>query len=159
MIDSASPVDARCADRGAGRRPKAQAMLVALASLRPAIQRRDGACLARRKFGIDHLALFSLYGRNRLASQPRRTERVDLNDSPQQAEFRAKVRSWLEEHKAEAPPRAPTGDEDAYIQARREWQGKLAEAGLAGVTWPKEFGGQGLGPIEHVKVNQEVGRF
>jgi len=83
---------------------------------------------------------------------------VDLNDSPQQAEFRAKVRSWLEEHKAEAPPRAPTGDEDAYIQARREWQGKLAEAGLAGVTWPKEFGGQGLGPIEQVTVNQEIGR-
>ncbi|TMM06065.1 MAG: acyl-CoA dehydrogenase [Actinobacteria bacterium] len=83
---------------------------------------------------------------------------MDLNDSPQQAEFRAKVRSWLEEHKAEAPPRAPTGDEDAYIQARREWQGKLAEAGLAGVTWPKEFGGQGLGPIEQVTVNQEIGR-
>jgi len=83
---------------------------------------------------------------------------VDLNDSPQQAEFRTKVRSWLEEHKAEAPPRAPVGDEDAYIQARREWQGKLAEAGLAGVTWPKEFGGQGLGPIEQVTVNQEIGR-
>ena len=83
---------------------------------------------------------------------------MDLNDSPQQAEFRAKVRSWLEEHKAEAPPRAPTGDEDAYIQARREWQGKLAEAGLAGVTWPKELGGQGLGPIEQVTVNQEIGR-
>jgi alkylation response protein AidB-like acyl-CoA dehydrogenase len=83
---------------------------------------------------------------------------VDLNDSPQQAEFRAKVRSWLEEHKAEAPPRAPTGDEDAYIRARREWQGKLAEAGLAGVTWPRELGGQGLGPIEQVTVNQEIGR-
>ncbi|HEY3019225.1 MAG TPA: acyl-CoA dehydrogenase family protein [Solirubrobacteraceae bacterium] len=83
---------------------------------------------------------------------------MDLNDSPQQAEFRAKVRSWLEEHKAEAPPRAPTGDEDAYIRARREWQGKLAEAGLAGVTWPRELGGQGLGPIEQVTVNQEIGR-
>jgi alkylation response protein AidB-like acyl-CoA dehydrogenase len=82
---------------------------------------------------------------------------VDLNDSPQQAEFRAKVRAWLDEHKAEAPPRAPAGDEDAYIQARREWQGKLAEGGLAGVTWPKEYGGQGLGPIEQVTVNQEIG--
>src|SRR5206468_8337273 len=100
----------------------------------------------------------SVPGRKRLASQPRRTERVDLNDSPQQAEFRTRIRSWLEEHKAEAPPRAPTGDEDAYIQARRAWQGKLAEAGLAGVTWPKEFGGQGLGPIEQVTGNQEIGR-
>ena len=35
---------------------------------------------------------------------------------------------------------------------------KLAEGGLAGVTWPKEYGGQGLGPIEQVIVNQEIGR-
>jgi len=41
MIDSESPVDARCADRGAGRRPKVQGMLVVSASLRPAIQRRE----------------------------------------------------------------------------------------------------------------------
>ena len=67
---------------------------------------------------------------------------MDLNDSSQQAEFREKVKAWLKEHASEAPPRAPTGDEDAYIQARREWQGKLAEGGLAGVTWPKELGGQ-----------------
>jgi alkylation response protein AidB-like acyl-CoA dehydrogenase len=82
---------------------------------------------------------------------------VDLNDSPQQAEFRTKVRAWLEAHKAEAPPRTPTGDDDAYLRARREWQDKLAEGGLAGVTWPKELGGQGLGPIEQVTVNQEIG--
>ena len=81
---------------------------------------------------------------------------MDLNDSPEQAEFRAKVRAWLEEHKSEAPPRTATGDEKEYIDARRAWQGKLAEAGLAGVTWPKEYGGQGLGPIEQVTVNQEI---
>src|SRR5207248_10895349 len=34
---------------------------------------------------------------------------------------------------------------------------KLAEAGLAGITWPKELGGQGLGPIEQVTANQEIG--
>jgi len=82
---------------------------------------------------------------------------VDLNDSPEQAEFRAKVRAWLEEHRSEAPPRQSTGDESQYIDARRAWQGKLAEAGLAGVTWPKEYGGQGRGPIEQVTVNQEIG--
>ena len=81
---------------------------------------------------------------------------MDLNDTPTQAEFRAKTRAWLEEHKAAAPPVRPEGDEDAYLKARREWQGKLAEGGLAGVTWPKEFGGQGLGPIEQVTVNQEI---
>ncbi len=44
------------------------------------------------------------------------------------------------------------------LAARRAWQGKLAEGGLAGVTWPKEYGGQGLGPIEQVICNQEIAR-
>jgi alkylation response protein AidB-like acyl-CoA dehydrogenase len=86
---------------------------------------------------------------------------VDLNDTPQQAEFREKVRSWLEEHKSEAPvlegPGALT-DEDEIVAARRVWQRKLAEAGLAGATWPQDVGGQGLGPIEQVIISQEIGR-
>jgi alkylation response protein AidB-like acyl-CoA dehydrogenase len=86
---------------------------------------------------------------------------VDLNDTPEQAQYREQVRAWLEEHKGEAPVLRGENalkDEDEIVAARREWQRKLAEAGLAGVTWPKEFGGQGLGPIEQVIVNQEVSR-
>jgi len=86
---------------------------------------------------------------------------VDLNDTPQQAEYRAQVRSWLEEHRDEAPvlegPDALT-EEDEIVAARRAWQRKLAEAGLAGATWPKEYGGQGLGPIEQVIISQEIAR-
>ncbi len=86
---------------------------------------------------------------------------MDLDDTPEQAAHRARVRAWLEEHKSEAPiltgPDALT-DEDEIVAARRAWQGKLAEAGLAGVTWPKEYGGQGLGPIEQVICNQEIAR-
>ncbi len=86
---------------------------------------------------------------------------MDLNDTPQQAEYRVKVRAWLEENKAQAPVLQGEGalqDEHEIIAARRAWQGRLAEAGLAGVTWPEELGGQGLGPIEQVIVNQEIGR-
>jgi alkylation response protein AidB-like acyl-CoA dehydrogenase len=86
---------------------------------------------------------------------------VDLDDTPEQAEHRSKVRAWLEENKSQAPvlsgPDALT-DEDEIVAARRAWQGKLAEAGLAGVTWPIQFGGQGLGPIEQVICNQEIAR-
>ncbi len=85
---------------------------------------------------------------------------MDLNDTPEQARYREQVREWLGEHRDEAP--APRGresyDDPAYLAARREWQRKLAEGGLAGVTWPKEYGGQGLGPIEQVIVNQEIQR-
>jgi alkylation response protein AidB-like acyl-CoA dehydrogenase len=86
---------------------------------------------------------------------------VDLDDTSEQADYRAQVRGWLDEHKSEAPILHGPGaleDEDEIIAARRVWQGKLAEGGLAGVTWPKEYGGQGLGPIEQVICNQEIGR-
>ena len=86
---------------------------------------------------------------------------MDLDDTPEQAAYRAQARGWLEEHKAEAPVLTGPGaleDEQEILTARRAWQGKLAEAGLAGVTWPKEYGGQGLGPIEQVVSNQEIAR-
>jgi alkylation response protein AidB-like acyl-CoA dehydrogenase len=86
---------------------------------------------------------------------------VDLNDTPQQAAYREKVRAWLDEHKAHAPEVRGTragAEDDEYIAARRRWQGRLAEGGLAGVTWPADVGGQGLGPIEQVIVNQEIAR-
>ena len=84
---------------------------------------------------------------------------MDLNDTPEQAEYRAEVRGWLaaapraRRRRAAAPSRTR-----AYIDARRAWQRQLAEAGLAGVTWPREYGGQGRGPIEQVTVNQELQR-
>jgi alkylation response protein AidB-like acyl-CoA dehydrogenase len=93
---------------------------------------------------------------------------VDLDDTPEQSAYRAKVRSWLEQHSSEAPvldAYEATGEDleedlgdDEMIAARRVWQGKLAEGGLAGVTWPKEYGGQGLGPIEQVICSQEIAR-
>ncbi len=81
---------------------------------------------------------------------------MDLNDTPEQAAFRAQARAWLQEHKHEAPAASTGEDSPEYLNERRRWQGKLAEAGLAGVTWPKDFGGQGLGPIENVIVGQEI---
>jgi alkylation response protein AidB-like acyl-CoA dehydrogenase len=86
---------------------------------------------------------------------------VDLDDTPEQAAYRTEVRGWLEKHSSEAPVLQGPGaleDEDEIIAARRVWQGKLAEGGLAGVTWPKEYGGQGMGPVEQVIANQEIAR-
>jgi alkylation response protein AidB-like acyl-CoA dehydrogenase len=83
---------------------------------------------------------------------------VDLNDTPEQAAYRAEARAWLQEHKDDAPPRSGSYEDIAYVDARRIWQRRLAEAGLAAVTWPREVGGRGLGPIEQVTVNQEISR-
>ncbi|HEY6398738.1 MAG TPA: acyl-CoA dehydrogenase family protein [Solirubrobacteraceae bacterium] len=83
---------------------------------------------------------------------------MDLNDTPEQAAYRDGVRAWLEANKEQAPPRTGSYEDMDYIYARREWQRQLAEAGLAAVTWPQEYGGLGLGPIEQVTVNQEISR-
>ncbi len=86
---------------------------------------------------------------------------MDLNDTPEQAEYRAKVRAWLDENKGEAPVLQGEGaltDPDEITAAHRKWQAKLAEGGLAGATWPKEYGGQGVGPIESVIISQELQR-
>jgi len=84
---------------------------------------------------------------------------VDLNDTPEQAEYRKEVRAWLDANKADAPILQGEGaltDPDEILVAHRAWQGKLAEAGLAGATWPKEYGGQGIGPVESVVISQEM---
>src|SRR3954466_4734728 len=92
---------------------------------------------------------------DRLVSQPEERD-VDLSDTPEQARYRETVRAWLPDPRDAAPPASGSNEDAEYIAARRRWQGTLAEGGLAGVAWPAEYGGQGLGPIEHVIVNQEI---
>lgn len=82
---------------------------------------------------------------------------MDLKDTPEQAAFRAKAREWIVAHRQEAP--ALEGGMHVSDPAEfRQWQGKLAEAGLVGITWPEEYGGQGLGPVEQVIVGEELRR-
>ncbi|GAA1530180.1 acyl-CoA dehydrogenase family protein [Nocardioides humi] len=68
---------------------------------------------------------------------------MDLADAPDEAEFRARVRSWLAESLPRLPWPEPAGLE-AKVPFWRQWQRMLYDAGLAGLTWPVEYGGQGL---------------
>ncbi len=83
---------------------------------------------------------------------------MDLTDSPQLATFRQRVRSWLQAHQSDAPTEK-TGLHIKDIEPFRAWQRQLAEAGLVGVTWPVEFGGQGLCMIEQAVINSELYRL
>ncbi len=70
---------------------------------------------------------------------------MDFNDTPEEAEYRAKARAWLE---ANAPKNVrrgdDMGDEDAAgLKAAKAWQAKKAAAGYSCITWPKEWGGVG----------------
>jgi alkylation response protein AidB-like acyl-CoA dehydrogenase len=81
---------------------------------------------------------------------------VDLTLSPSEEAFRDELRAWLEaNHPGEAPDEA---DDARAFAFRREWQGKLHEAGWAGISWPKEYGGRGASLIEQAIFSEEMVR-
>ena len=79
---------------------------------------------------------------------------MDLTLSPAEEAFRDELRAWLE---GNDPGRELAGDEAAF-DFRRAWQRKLNEAGWAGVSWPKEYGGRGATLIEQAIFNEETAR-
>jgi alkylation response protein AidB-like acyl-CoA dehydrogenase len=81
---------------------------------------------------------------------------MDLRYTQEQRAYREQVRAWVGENRADAPPLHGLWTDSAWIEARRAWQGRLAGAGFAGVTWPLEWGGHGLGAVEQFIVDQEL---
>jgi alkylation response protein AidB-like acyl-CoA dehydrogenase len=79
---------------------------------------------------------------------------VDLTLSPSEEAFRDELRAWLI---GNHPGREPEGDL-AGFEFRRAWQRKLHEAGWAGVSWPREYGGRGATLVEQAIYNEELTR-
>ena len=86
-------------------------------------------------------------------------------DSPQQRGRAAhsrtpRARAFLDEH----APREPINtyradvDEEIAIERSTKWQRTLYEHGWAAITWPRDAGGRGLGPVEQIIWNQELAR-
>jgi alkylation response protein AidB-like acyl-CoA dehydrogenase len=72
---------------------------------------------------------------------------MDFHDSPSEAAFRAEARAWIGanlpsgwRHRAIGP-----GHD---VSVMRAWSRELYEAGYAGLTWPREYGGAGA-PYTH----------
>ncbi len=76
---------------------------------------------------------------------------MDFNDTPEEADYRAKARDWLETNVAEHKAQGHADD----MAAARAWQARKAAAGYAQITWPKEWGGGGGTPIQSVIFGQE----
>jgi alkylation response protein AidB-like acyl-CoA dehydrogenase len=83
---------------------------------------------------------------------------MDFRDSPSEAAFRAEATAFLAEH-------APRGfrsyttegaDMEEVFHEHVAWQKTLAAHGWGALTWPKAFGGRGLGPIEQIVWNEEL---
>ncbi len=86
---------------------------------------------------------------------------MDLRPTSDEESLRAECRSWLEanlpwEYGTGLPPRFD--DLAGEVAFGRDWQRRLAEARLVGVTWPPQFGGRGAGPLHHFIVQEELAR-
>jgi len=86
---------------------------------------------------------------------------VDFDDSPDDGAYRQRVRKFLEERGAELEH----GDGEYLAEpgvdnteALRRTQAILYDAGFVGVTWPREYGGQGGTQVQQAIVNEELAR-
>ena len=70
------------------------------------------------------------------------------NESIEESKLRERVRQWLIDHVPLADPVA--------LEEKRDWHKKLYNAGMVGMTWPLEFGGQGAGPMVQAIVSSEL---
>ncbi len=85
---------------------------------------------------------------------------MDLNLTPQELRFRDEARAWFA---ANVPKDwVKRRDEEESMAGRfeylRAWQRKLYDAGWAGISWPKDFGGRGASVMEQVIFIEEMAR-
>ena len=88
---------------------------------------------------------------------------MDFNDTSEEAAFRAEARAFLAanaELKSRARPVLRLSDLGAdAVQRCKEWQAKKCDAGFAGITWPRGFGGREASPILQVIYQQEEDNY
>jgi alkylation response protein AidB-like acyl-CoA dehydrogenase len=86
---------------------------------------------------------------------------VDLTYTPEEQGFRERVRTFLKTNLpadwGAAGYTGPFGRTN--LEFMRDWTRKLFENGFLGMSWPKEFGGQGASQIEVAILNEEMARF
>lgn len=103
---------------------------------------------------------------NEIDSNHRKRLSMDFEDTPEEAEFRVEVTSWLDSNAEKKSDETDATaelfeerDEDKIISEARVWQAKKADAGWACIRWPEEYGGRSATPIQQVIWNQEVSKY
>jgi alkylation response protein AidB-like acyl-CoA dehydrogenase len=83
---------------------------------------------------------------------------LDIDLGPDALAYRARVRDWLTRHAPAALKGVEVDDaspEQACLLA--EWAEEVHRAGYMCVTWPVEYGGQGLSRVESAVLDEEFG--
>ncbi|MEQ2525127.1 acyl-CoA dehydrogenase family protein [Bacillaceae bacterium CLA-AA-H227] len=87
---------------------------------------------------------------------------MDLAFNEKQEEYRQQAREWLINNIPEGwgtPEFEWPDDEAERGKILRNWDRKLYEGGYAGISWPKEYGGQGLTHVEEIIYDEEAGKL
>ncbi|MFN0026143.1 MAG: acyl-CoA dehydrogenase family protein [Acidimicrobiales bacterium] len=88
------------------------------------------------------------------------TDQTEAELSPAEAEaFRARCRAFLDEHATGITITEPDPRGALELEANKAFQQKLAAAGLAGMTYPAEYGGAGLSRAHERIWREEYGHF
>ncbi len=78
---------------------------------------------------------------------------MDFGDAPDEAEFRLRLRDWLQTNN----PGLPTSStDDQYWAGMAPWHQSLHDAGFFGMSWPKAIGGQDLPSVYDVILDEEL---
>jgi len=80
---------------------------------------------------------------------------MDLRLTPEEARFRDELRDWLRTTLPTLDPRPHDDDFPGRRSWEATWQAHCFDAGYAGIHWPKEFGGRGATPFEHLLYIEE----
>ncbi len=83
---------------------------------------------------------------------------MDLTPSPREEAFRAELTAWLADHLPVPFPGDIHAENADYVAYLTSWQRALAEGGWLGITWPTEYGGRGLSPVEQAIFLEEMAR-
>ncbi|MFI6089822.1 acyl-CoA dehydrogenase family protein [Streptomyces sp. NPDC051218] len=78
---------------------------------------------------------------------------MDLDFTAGEAEFRQRARDWLAGHVPAAP--LPSLETREGFAAHRAWEGELAADRWSVVSWPEEFGGQGVDIVRWLMFEEE----
>src|ERR1700684_284000 len=90
--------------------------------------------------------------------------KMDFEDTPEEAAFRAEARASLDANAERRKPGAVEGyrrgqDAPGAMERAKDFQRRKYDAGFVGIHWPVEWGGGGGSPIQHVIYNQEEAKY
>lgn len=77
---------------------------------------------------------------------------MDFRDSPEEAGFRSRLRTWL----AGNTVTLPSSTDDEYWARQAEWHTALYDAGFFGLSWPARYGGHDLPTVFDVILDEEL---